>query len=89
MLRVKNPQVMHPLAETDLLEVVLEFDESDGSFVSHVPALNGITTQGRDYEETLDRTAEMILGYFEACEAARCPIPLPKRTVQQIRDLLA
>lgn len=89
MLRVTNPQVLHPLADTDLIEVVLEFDEKDGSFTSYVPALNGISTYGKDYEQTLDRTAEMILGWFDSMDDLGLRIPLPKRKVAQLRELLA
>lgn len=45
--------------------VVLEHDPADGVWVTHVPALNGLSTFGPSRAVALERTREAILGYLE------------------------
>ncbi len=47
-------------------QVLLEWDSEDGVWVTHVPALNGISTFGETREEALANTREAIEGYLEA-----------------------
>jgi len=86
--QVKNPQVAHPLAETDLLTVEMEWDDETRSWVSRVPELNGISTFGSSYEETLNRTAEMIAGWIETMRELGLKLPVSERRAEEILRLL-
>ena len=86
--RIKNPQVLHPLAETDLIAVEMEWDEKTRSWVSRVPELDGISTFGSSYEEALDRTAEMIVGWIETMRELGLRLPISEKRADQILRLL-
>jgi len=86
--RIKNPQVMHPLEETDLLKIDMEWDEESRSWVSYVPELNGISTYGPTYEKTLDRTAEMIVGWIQTMDESGLRLPISRRRAENILQLL-
>jgi predicted RNase H-like HicB family nuclease len=45
--------------------VVLEHDRADDVWVTHVPALNGLSTFGPSRAVALERTREAILGYLD------------------------
>jgi predicted RNase H-like HicB family nuclease len=89
MVHQKNPQVLHPLTETDLIQVNMEWDETTRVWVTFVPSLNNISTFGKSYEEALDKTAEAILLYLDVAEEHGDPIPLSPRKRAQLRELLA
>jgi antitoxin HicB len=47
----------------------------EGGFVVHVPALNGIVTQGDTIEEAEAMAIDLIRGYIETLQAKGLPIP--------------
>jgi predicted RNase H-like HicB family nuclease len=54
-------------------EINLEWDPD--VWVSHVPALNDLSTFGDTPEKALVETREAILGYLEALEKEGLPMP--------------
>lgn len=56
-------------------EINLQWDAEDRVWVSHVPALNDLSTFGETPEEALTQTREAILGYLEALEKEGLPLP--------------
>ncbi len=46
--------------------VVLEHDIESKVYVTYVPALGGISTYGDTEDEAIERTREMIEGWFKA-----------------------
>jgi len=56
--------------------VVVEWDSEDEIWVTHVPALDHLSTYGHTREAALESTREAIVGYLEA--AAKDGIPLPR-----------
>lgn len=56
--------------------VVVEWDSEDELWVTHVPALDHLSTYGHTREAALESTREAIVGYLEA--AAKDGIPLPR-----------
>jgi predicted RNase H-like HicB family nuclease len=60
---------------THHFHVLLERDPEAGVWVTHVPALNGLSTFGETRQEALDQTREAILGYLEAAEKEGLPLP--------------
>ena len=85
--RIKNPQVMHPLVDTDLINIEMEWDDSARCWTTSVPVF-GISDYGDTYEEALDHTAEAILLYLDSAERHGDHIPISRRKVWQLRDLL-
>lgn len=55
--------------------VVVEWDSDDKVWVTHVPALGGLSSYGDTRDAALESTREAIAGYLEA--AAKDSIPLP------------
>ena len=53
---------------TQRFTVILTWDEQEKLWVTHVPALNWISTYGKTQEEALAMTQEAILGYLEEAE---------------------
>jgi predicted RNase H-like HicB family nuclease len=47
-------------------KILMQWDPDDQVWVTHVPALNYISTFGDSREETLENTKEAIVGYLEA-----------------------
>ena len=47
----------------------------EGGYVVHVPALNGIATQGDTLEEAEAMAIDLIKGYIETLHKKRLPIP--------------
>ncbi len=62
---------------TRQFQVLLEWDPESDAWVTHVPALNALSTFGETREEALANTREAILGYLEAAEKEGLPIPEP------------
>lgn len=56
--------------------VVVEWDSEDEIWVTHVPALDYLSSYGDTQEAALESTREAIVGYLEA--AAKDGIPLPR-----------
>ena len=56
--------------------VVVEWDSEDEIWVTHVPALDYLSSYGDTREAALESTREAIVGYLEA--AAKDGIPLPR-----------
>jgi len=55
--------------------IVLEWDNEDQVWVSHVPDLGGISTYGDTLEEVVAQTREAILGYLETSAEQGLPLP--------------
>ncbi len=47
----------------------------EGGYVVHVPALNGIVTQGETLEEAETMAIDLIRGYIETLQEKGLPIP--------------
>jgi len=56
-------------------KILIQWDTDDKLWVTHVPALNYLSTFGETREEALENTREAILGYFEAAEKENLPFP--------------
>jgi predicted RNase H-like HicB family nuclease len=56
--------------------VVVEWDNDDEVWVTHVQALDSLSSYGDTREAALESTREAIAGYLEA--AAKGSIPLPR-----------
>jgi predicted RNase H-like HicB family nuclease len=56
-------------------EIHPEWDAEDRLWVSHVAALNDISSYGDTAEGALTQTREAILGYLEALEKEGLPLP--------------
>ncbi len=61
-------------------QVLVEWDPEDEVWVTHVPALNTLSTFGDTREEALANTREAIEGYFEA--AAKEGIAITDRQME-------
>jgi len=48
--------------------VIVEWDDEEKVFITHVPALNNLSTFGETKDEALMNTREAILGYIEAAQ---------------------
>ncbi|HEX5369348.1 MAG TPA: type II toxin-antitoxin system HicB family antitoxin [Dehalococcoidia bacterium] len=55
--------------------MVLEWDGDESVWVTHVPALNDLSTLGETREEALDQTREAIAGYLEVAAAEGIAVP--------------
>jgi predicted RNase H-like HicB family nuclease len=55
--------------------VVIEWDSDDNVWVTHVPALDGLSSYGDTREAALESTREAIAGYLEAASKAGIPLP--------------
>ncbi len=58
-----------------LFHIVLEYDKEENVYITHVPALDNISTFGTTRGEALDNTREAILGYIEAAQKEGLPLP--------------
>lgn len=68
---------------TQEFQVLIEWDAEDEVWVTHVPALNALSTFGATREEALANTREAIQGYFEA--AAKEGITVPHRQIEILK----
>lgn len=66
-------------------QVLVEWDPEDRVWVTHVPALNGLSTFGDTRDEALANTREAIEGYLEA--AAKEGIAIPSDRQMEVLDL--
>jgi antitoxin HicB len=56
-------------------QVLLEWDEEEGVWVTYVPALDYLSTYGETRQQALDNTQEAIQGYIEAAQKEGIQIP--------------
>ena len=47
----------------------------EGGYIAHIPALNGIATQGETLEEAKAMAKDAIKGYIETLKELNLPIP--------------
>jgi predicted RNase H-like HicB family nuclease len=89
-LRTPDPHayLSHPLAQTKMVTIDMEFDEETSSFVTYVKELHGMSTFGGNEMEALDNTAEIIRGYIKSMEANRMKIPLSAIKVSDLKRLV-
>ena len=55
-------------------QVLLEWDPDEAVWVTHVPALDHLSTYGDTREQALENTREAILGYLEAADLEGIPV---------------
>jgi predicted RNase H-like HicB family nuclease len=66
-------------------QVFVEHDSAEEAWVTHVPALDHLSTFGSTREEALDNTREAIVGYREAADKEGIELtadPTPAELVQ-------
>jgi predicted RNase H-like HicB family nuclease len=68
--------------------VIFEQDES-GIWLAHVPALNGITTEGDSLDEAKQMVREAIIGYIESLQMRNQPVPTEDEWANPIYEQLA
>jgi len=56
-------------------KVLVEYDPSEGVWVTSVPSVNWLSTYGDSREQALEETRDAIVGYFEAAAKAGMPVP--------------
>ncbi|MBI4339595.1 MAG: type II toxin-antitoxin system HicB family antitoxin [Chloroflexi bacterium] len=71
---------------TQKFTIILTWDEQEQLWVTHVPALNWLSTYGETQEEALEMTQEAILGYLEAAEKDGVEIP-PGDTMARLMEV--
>lgn len=89
--RRKNPASVveaHPLNGLDFLTVELYWDNEGREYVTRIPGLFNISTGGATEEESLDNTAEMLVGWMDAMEEVGTKIPLTKAQIREVRQAL-
>ncbi|MGB8961458.1 MAG: type II toxin-antitoxin system HicB family antitoxin, partial [Pseudonocardiaceae bacterium] len=75
--RYRRRAALHYVAmSVQHFSVVVEWDSDDDLWVTHVPALDGLSTYGDTREAAVESTREAIEGYLEA--AGKAGIPLPR-----------
>ena len=47
----------------------------EGGYIAHIPALNGLATQGETIEEDREMARDVIKGYIETLHELNQPIP--------------
>ena len=65
-------------------KVLLEQDETEGVWVTQVPALDHISTYGASREQALANTREAILGYLEAAAKEGLAVPESEPTAELV-----
>lgn len=74
---IRTLQSMAIAPASSKFSVVLEWDEEDRVWVSHVPGLGHLSTYGETRDEVLEKTREAIEGYLEAALAAGIAVTAP------------
>ena len=84
MVRRKSPAIAeHPLRETDLVTVDIEWDDHAKAWVTSVREL-GLSDFGDSIEEALDHTAAAIAIYLEVLIQDHHPLPLPRDQAERL-----
>ena len=61
----------------------------EGGYVVHVPALDGIATQGETLDEAREMAKDLIIGYLEALAKDGTPAPTEDLSLTEpIREVL-
>jgi predicted RNase H-like HicB family nuclease len=66
-------------------QIVLEWDSDDRVWVTHVPALDDLSTFGETREEALEQTRDAILGYLEAAAKEGIEVPDSASAVELVQ----
>ena len=64
--------------DTRRFQVLLEWDAESKLWVTHVPALNHLSTYGESRTDALEQTREAILGYLETAAQEGIAVPDPE-----------
>ncbi len=92
VVRRKNPAMIieaHPLNQLDFLTVEIYWDNESRCYVTRIPELFNISTQGGDEEAALDMTVDQLLGWLQFMEDKGKKIPLTKAQIRKVREVLA
>ncbi len=62
----------------------------EGGYLVHIPALNGLTTEGETLNEAREMAKDAIAGYLEALAKDGIPAPLeePEELTEPIREIV-
>ena len=58
----------------------------EGGYIVHVPALDGIVTQGETLEEAAEMAVDLITGYIEALQ--KDGLPVPEESIEASAEML-
>jgi len=61
----------------------------EGGYIVHVPALDGIVTEGETFAEAKEMAIDLIRGYLEVLKKKRLPIPREERAFKPLIKKLA
>lgn len=89
--RRKNPASVieaHPLNQLDFLTVEIYWDNESRCYVTRIPELFNIATQGETEEEALDMTSEMLLGWLDSMADVGTKVPLTAAQIRRVRQVL-
>lgn len=89
--RRKNPASIveaHPLNQLDFLTVEIFWDQQSRCWVTRIPDLFNISTQGETEEEALDMTSEMLIGWLDSMADVGAKVPLTAAQIKRIRQVL-
>ncbi len=64
-------------------QVLIGWDAQACLWVTHVPSLD-VSTYGETREQAIEATREAILGYIEAAEKERLPLPDPSARAELV-----
>ena len=63
-------------------EIIIYWNDEDGSFIAEVPELPGCAADGASYQEALTNTEAIIAEWIETAKELGRPIPQPKGRLQ-------
>ena len=63
----------------DKYAISIKWSDEDNSFVATIPGIKGLSAFGATREKALSELHIAAEAFFEALEAARKPLPLPKK----------
>jgi predicted RNase H-like HicB family nuclease len=70
--------------QTRAFSLSVEFDQDEGGYLAHFPALPGCHTWGDTYEEAVKNAEEALLGYIEALRKNGEEIPLEELPSKEV-----
>jgi predicted RNase H-like HicB family nuclease len=88
MVRFRRPEFTHPLVETDIVTVVLQWEEESKAWLVSVPRLKGVFTDGHTVTEALDMACEAIWCWLDAMRDLRLSTGLTPGETRRLRSLL-